>query len=117
MGNLTEAKIILPLLSNSGKAFPIATLTDIHTQILSTFGGFTRTKAEGAWRDPKTGQVYSEDVNVYTVSADWEDMIQVGALRLIARASAERMDQICIYIMTPTMGIEFIEPAALAVAA
>lgn len=114
---LTEAKIILPVNDNNGDSLA-AKAHDIQYQLLQAFGGYTCTDAHGAWIDPNTGNIYAEPTRVYTLAGVWDDA-QVQTLRGIACEAADLMDQLCIYMQTPTHGVEFVEPvhAQLAIAA
>ena len=59
---ITEAKIILPR---------HCTTSSLEDDLLSEFGGYTRSKAEGAWFDAEIVENVVEKVYVYTVAAKW----------------------------------------------
>lgn len=63
------ATIILPNDDNNGND-----ISDVHaamqTVLVDTFGGFTATASNGAWRDDKTGKIHVEPGQVYYVAMD-----------------------------------------------
>jgi hypothetical protein len=94
--NMTEAKIILPVVDNEGHSLEYK-VREAETRIFDLFGGFTRTQAGGAWCDPDTGESYFETVNVYVIAGKWDD-VQVLALINLAATAAKEMNQSCIYV-------------------
>ena len=94
--NMTEAKIILPVVDDEGHSLEYK-VRGAETRILDLFGGFTRTQAEGAWCDPDTGESYFETVNVYVIAGKWDD-VQVLALINLAATTAKEMNQVCVYV-------------------
>ena len=102
---LKTATIILP--DNLGYA---KERRRIERKLMGTFGGYTCTAAHGGWVDPATGEEHEEMVRVYHIAAEW-NAGRCIQLRAIAREAAELMDQLCIYIDTPPLGVQFIQPA------
>jgi hypothetical protein len=94
--NMTEAKIILPVVDNDGHSLEHK-VREVEARILDLFGGFTRTQAEGAWCDPDTGESYFETVNVYVIAGKWDDA-RVSALINLAATAAKEMNQACVYV-------------------
>jgi hypothetical protein len=94
--NMTEAKIILPVVDNDGHSLKYK-LREVEARIFDLFGGFTRTQAEGAWCDPDTGESNFETVNVYVIAGKWDDA-QVLALINLAAGASKEMNQICVYV-------------------
>jgi hypothetical protein len=94
--NMTEAKIILPLVDNDGHSLEDK-VREAETRMFDLFGGFTRTQAEGAWCDPATGESYFEPVRVYVIAGPWNDA-QVSALINLAATAAKEMNQVCVYV-------------------
>jgi hypothetical protein len=60
--NRREACIIAPYLDH---AYPSI---DLACRLAAAFGGFTRTDGNGAWINPETKQMISEDVAIYTIA-------------------------------------------------
>lgn len=81
----TEAKIILPEFDNDGASLH-REAREIEDMLLDAFGGWNKAKSEGAWKDPKTGKVYRDDCQTYTVAAEWSQ----DRISLLRQAPLER---------------------------
>ncbi len=112
---LTESKLILPILDNDGLSLSKERL-QIEDMILRDFGGFNRAASSGAWRDPVSGRVYSDDCLTYTIAGDWSGVVQRRTLEGIARYAARIMRQECIYLSL-SGDVQFVAPEPAVIAA
>lgn len=67
-------QILLPKFDNDGKAFPSTAFEAVASELTSRFGGltaYTRSPAEGRWRDQ--GETKHDDVVVLEVMVDTVD--------------------------------------------
>ncbi len=65
---LTE--ILLPLADNKHKAFKSEYFVAVEKQLTEKFGGltaFTRTPAEGLWKNNKSSKTYRDDIIIFEV--------------------------------------------------
>jgi len=103
---LKEAHIHLPVLDNEGHS-----LRHVHValaqSLVSIFGGCTETKANGYWRDEKTGILHAEEVVRYTV-AMVDSIETTGNLRGIAKGICKAANQVCIYVAYANGTVEFV---------
>lgn len=97
---MRQASIILP--------HHYAAEVELQKGLLSAFGGFTKSKCSGSWRDDTTGIVHEDQNSRYDVAM--EDTAQnLSTLRNLARWAGQGSDQICVYLQTPAGDIEFVE--------
>jgi len=97
---IREARIVLPRVNLNRKEF--------EGFLVRSFGGFTRTRGDGAWMNPKGGIVLDK-VWVYDVAAtDTPDT--TASLRAICRRMAKAYSQDCVYLRLPGGTVEFIDP-------
>ena len=83
---MRECKIILPASGDPGE------IRQVERDILSSFGGYTKAQAQGAWADDN-GIAVCEDVLVYTI-ATTDD----GQLQAIAADAGDALEQTSVYI-------------------
>jgi len=103
---LKEAHIHLPVLDNEGHS-----LRHVHTALAQTlvslFGGCTETRANGYWRDEKTGILHAEEVVRYTVAME-ASAVNQGKLNGVAKGICKAANQVCIYVSHATGEVEFV---------
>jgi Protein of unknown function (DUF3574) len=106
------ASINLPIADNDGN--PLAAESDmLRNAILEAFGGFTESSAIGAWRDPESGIVYREPVNVWHVAMD-DSATNRAKLESIAASIAQAARQVCVFVTHADGTVAFVEPARVA---
>ncbi len=111
---LTESTIILPRFLNDGE-----TPTDLarfEFAMVQNYGGFTRAEVSGAWIEPETQELMTDNNYRYTLAGDWTSKPLRDSLRHIAMAAATGLDQECVYISVSGV-VEFVQPMTLMVAA
>lgn len=69
----------------------------LEARIVREFGGFTRYKGDGAWRDPKTRRTLTEPVVIYDIAA-LDEGPGFKALREIAVYVCDKFEQQSVYI-------------------
>ena len=97
-------QLLLPLYDNAGAPFPRAHYESVSAELTHTFGGltaYTRSPAEGLWREGGTG-TQRDDIVVYEVMAEslderwWREYREelerrFAQERLVVRAQETRM--------------------------
>ena len=97
---------LLPLLDNDGQPYPASDWDWLVDSLVSRFGGYTLDgKVEGAWRDPKSGQVYRDSSVRYVVVVDEP---AVGDLLSFLGEVKVRFRQEALYVERPTTEVSFI---------
>jgi hypothetical protein len=101
------ASLTLPILDNNGND-----LSDVHTclqaDIIDTFGGFTRTLANGGWRDDATGKIYCESVAVYAIAMNEDSLANDGKLTQLAKWHGAIAGQIAMCVQYASGDVKFI---------
>lgn len=101
-----EAKIVLPVLDNNGESLIHAEMW-LEETLINRYGGFTKSKAYGAWKSPN-GTRFTEEVTVYAVAMD--DIIHVAKIFLgIAHELCEIAEQEAIYVVTANGEVHYVE--------
>ena len=103
---MREFKIILPSFGHDHNA----KLLQFEENLISAFGGFTRTTGYGAWDNGSNHEtrIERELVHIYTVAAN-EPVDRVKITR-IARRVASDFDQTAVYVRHCDGEVEFISP-------
>jgi hypothetical protein len=109
------ATLIMPLFDNDGHAIP-QVHDAIADKLLNTFGGYSKVKIEGSWRDPQTGRIFSDRNVEYRIAMD-DTPSNRGALARIAEATGRAASQLEVLITQPNGDVEFINTRPLQVAA
>lgn len=115
-----EARILLPVKGNDGRAFPDGLVDSILSDVLLHFGGYTVTEARGAWRCPDTGRVYSAPMLAVDVAVNVADPTPTAwapVLYSIAERAAALLSQEYIYVRSPFGGVMFVKARAAVCAA
>ena len=99
---MREFKIILPSFGHDHNA----KLLEFEEKLVSIYGGFTRTHADGSWA-ASSGRVIREPVLVYHVAASVDDKHRVTRL---ARQVARDFDETRIYVRYHDGEVEFVSP-------
>jgi len=73
--------------------------------LLEQFGGFSRFEAQGAWKDPKDGQVFQEPSVLYHVFSNKTEQESVSTVDVLFR---ERTSERSVLVETPARA-EFLE--------
>jgi len=103
------AKIILPLLDNSGRDL-FYEHQQLQKELLEIWGGFTRIEGAGQWKSPG-GKVYAENVMIYEVAMGHSDAIH---LRALAERVATYARQQSVMVVLPSGEVEFIHSMKVA---
>lgn len=83
-------------------------LNSLQHRILEAFGGFTRSQAYGAWRNPETEEVVYDES--YCLDIAVQDTLQTRLkLQELAQAWGKATDQISVYVRYPNGSVDFIE--------
>lgn len=95
--------LYLPLTYNDGLPVSHETREEIENDLQIIFGGFTaHPTCRGVWVD-ETGQMYSDDIRIYTIfTADPATLIATAA------HLADRLDQKSIALVTPERNVRLI---------
>lgn len=102
----TKLLFLLPLLDNAGQPFATTDWDWLTDELVIRFGGWTLDgKVEGAWRDPKSGQVYRDSSVRYVVVVEKP---AVDSLISFLGEVKTRFRQEALYIERPTTEVEFI---------
>ncbi len=97
---------LIPLLDNSGQPFATSDWDWLTDELVIRFGGWTLDgKVEGAWRDPKSGQVY-RDASVRYVVVVEEPAVE-GLFSFLGEVKA-RFRQEALYVERPTTEVTFL---------
>lgn len=101
---LREARVVCPIAS----AYSRPQARDrIEDSIVTRFGGFTKTYANGAWRNPDNGEIVSEPVIVYDVAVS-DDPTAAKDLIAVAQQIKREFAQECVYLRFPDGEVHFI---------
>jgi hypothetical protein len=68
---MREATILIPTTNQEGEPTCPALLFNIEEEILCNFGGFTKQKVEGSWKDSSTGKIYPGNIIQYTIACKY----------------------------------------------
>lgn len=89
------ASLIMPIRDNAG-----VDASDVHRALqlvlVDSFGGFTVTPAQGAWRDD-TGRVIFDESRAYSIAMDDTDSNR-AKMESIARFYGHMAGQICVMV-------------------
>jgi hypothetical protein len=97
---------LLPLLDNDGQPFATSDWDWLTDELVIRFGGWTLDgKVEGAWRDPKSGQVYRDSSVRYVVVV--EEPAVEGLLSFLGEVKT-RFRQEALYVERPTTEVTFL---------
>ena len=104
---MIEARIILPR-AKSPAEYPAADW--LRKELIHLAGGYTELPGMGAWKEPRTAQVYREPVVVFDVAVDERNLETTHRLIGIARELCDRAKQSCVYLRLPWGQVLFVEP-------
>jgi len=114
---MRNAYLTFPNQSNDGISFtkPEGRFGNLKARLekslVRAFGGFTATRADGAWHDVETDIVHAESVTVYKIAGDWSTENE-SKLRGIAARYCALGEQICVLVEFANGESEFISPEA-----
>lgn len=103
---LKEAHLHIPTHFNDGAQIPSNTLAAIEGELITTFGGYTRTSANGAWHDTTSGHTYRDNMLRYTIACNKHDMKILASL---CKKYCHMLKQECIYMIDINGKVDFIE--------
>jgi hypothetical protein len=99
---MTRFTLYVPELYNNGHPVPPSELERLEDELVRVAGGFTCTRALGAWG------TYREPMRLYAVDSDDPDV--PGKLHKLASAVAARFDQEAVYLTHETLGVTLVKP-------
>jgi|ERR1700722_18360893 len=82
----------------------------LRDRLLSKFGGYTESRAIGAWEDDRTGMVYRDVSQRFDVAMD-RNAANERALRHMAREAGELAHQLTVLVVYPSGGADFVDTA------
>lgn len=97
---MREGRIILPVFSNKGEDMD-ALHTKVQDALCAAFGGFTATQGNGGWFNPTTMQTQKENVVVYDVAAEEDDLSTYVLLDSVVDMILRESDQHSVYVRYP----------------
>lgn len=97
---LKEARIVMPL-PEGGRPRHL----EMRRQLVEAFGGYTACRGKGGWLDPVTNEVVNDNVIVYDVAIKPGQNVK---LYLIAKQTAEALNQEAVYIRYPDGVVEIV---------
>lgn len=108
------ATLTLPMFDNDGAAIP-AVHSAVQDKLLASFGGYSKSTVEGAWRDPETGRVYTDHNALYSIAMD-DTADNRLSLRNVAIQAGIAAAQLAMMVTMPDGEVEFIDTSMRAAA-
>lgn len=108
---LGRYEVYVPQTLNDGTPVDALTVLEIEIAMRDLFGGYTHnpTPQKGVWVEPRTGDVYTDTIHVYTVFAE-----EQRAVETLASFVGVKTGQLAVAVILPHGEALLVEPAAVA---
>jgi hypothetical protein len=108
---MTRFTLHIPEQCNGGELISPEALATLEDRIIARAGGFTMTRATGAWCDEDTRVVYRESIRLYAIDGD-ESLRQ--PIQDLADAIALAFHQVATYVTEQAISTTLIYPGRIA---